>query len=365
MYVSILTLICVLENEMTLGFDKFCDGNVRNKRQAYAAMCKSVCLIFAITFLSLFLNEAVAHILSKNLLKLESFFVGLLERMGVARTFAIIAVRDFISSGVLFEFIGIVSLVLTMVIPAALFAKFMGFKKGECFNVGGRLVKGFFCVFCIGQLFTLAASFFSNGIYDFLIPPVTGVYTGSFTAYSADIFMFVMDVLFTCILVPVIEEYVFRGVLFGYLRRYGLTFGILSSAVLFGLSHSAPVQSVYAFTFGVLSAFVLAVTGNIKTSILLHASNNFVTVVTGYVQIFTGEIMATVVYCVYLMTVIVFAFLGIRKFVSEGGLYEEFSDVEKENDGGLCEKPGIAQIFTIPLLLYIALYAYRFLSQVI
>ena len=57
--------------------------------------------------------------------------------------------------------------------------------------------------------------------------------------------------------------------------------------------------------------------------------------------------------------------MGIYRIVSHGGLYDEFVIIEKENDGELAEKPGLAQILTIPLLLYIALYACRFMSQVI
>lgn len=350
---------------MTLGFDRFSDLNVRNKRNAYAAMSKAAVLLFATNFLSVFLGKIVSEFLSANMLAVERFFVSIVEFFGVPRISAIAVIRNFILSGVLFEFIGMVSSILTTVIPAVLFAKLAGLKKGDCFNVGGRFIKGFFGVFCIGQLFTVAVSFFSNEIYDFLVPPTTGVYTGSFAASSPDAFLFVMNIIFTCILVPVIEEYVFRGVLFGYLRQYGLSFGIVASSLLFGVAHSAPVQSVYAFTFGILSAFVYAVTGNIKTSIVLHASNNLVSVIMGYLQILLGPLVSTLVYCVYLLTVILVSFLGIYRIVSHGGLYDEFVIIEKENDGELAEKPGLAQILTTPLLLYIALYACRFISQVI
>lgn len=350
---------------MTLGFDEAYDMNVKNKRKAKAAMGKSVCLLFVISALSFLANKAAAEFISDNILKIEAFLVSIVKCFKVKDTYAVIAIRDFIASGVLFEFVMIVLSFVTMVLPAAVFAKLTGFKRGECFNFDGRLIKGFFSVFCMVQLITVAVSFFSNGLYGFLVPSDAGAYTGEFSAYSPDVFMLVMEILFTCILVPVVEEYVFRGVLFGYLRRYGLTFGVLSGAILFGIAHTAPVQSVYAFAFGILSAFVYSVTGNLKTSVLLHALNNLVTVVMGYAQVLIGETLSSLVYCVYFLTVVLFAFLGMRRLISDGGLCDEYAAKERINDGNIREKPGLAQIFTVPLLLYVALYVCSFILQVI
>ena len=64
-----------------------------------------------------------------------------------------------------------------------------------------------------------------------------------------------MQIICICIVVPLCEEYAFRGVVFGYLKRYGLSFAVIASAFVFGISHASPSQAVYAFMFGVVAGF--------------------------------------------------------------------------------------------------------------
>jgi membrane protease YdiL (CAAX protease family) len=77
------------------------------------------------------------------------------------------------------------------------------------------------------------------------------------------------------ILIPVLEELLFRGVLLrGYASRYGFPLGTLLSSGLFGLSHSGPFSAASAMLFGTLAALLYQRTGSILPCIAAHAMVN-------------------------------------------------------------------------------------------
>ena len=62
-------------------------------------------------------------------------------------------------------------------------------------------------------------------------------------------------VLGACIIGPLCEELVFRGLLAGRLARYGQKPGAFISALLFGLYHANLEQFFYAFALGLLLSY--------------------------------------------------------------------------------------------------------------
>jgi len=78
-------------------------------------------------------------------------------------------------------------------------------------------------------------------------------------------------VFFVGILAPVCEETVFRGAIFGGMKKEGNVFkAILASGLLFGLLHMNINQASYAFVIGILLGFLVEATGSIFSSILFH-----------------------------------------------------------------------------------------------
>ncbi|WP_040197247.1 CPBP family intramembrane glutamic endopeptidase [Candidatus Soleaferrea massiliensis] len=80
--------------------------------------------------------------------------------------------------------------------------------------------------------------------------------------------------LFAVVIAPILEEFVFRGVLIRKLRPYGEKFCIFASGFIFGLFHGNLSQMLYAFVLGMIFAFVTLRTGTILYAILLHMSVN-------------------------------------------------------------------------------------------
>lgn len=83
--------------------------------------------------------------------------------------------------------------------------------------------------------------------------------------------MFIMMALYG----PFMEEFVFRGVVYGGYRKSGTKLqAILLSALLFGLIHMNFNQAPYAFVLGVVMALLVEATGSIWAPIIFHAVFN-------------------------------------------------------------------------------------------
>ena len=74
---------------------------------------------------------------------------------------------------------------------------------------------------------------------------------------------------------PLIEEILFRGILFARLERaYGLFFAAAASSVAFGIWHGALPQGIYALLLGAVFALAYAVTGRLAVPFALHGACN-------------------------------------------------------------------------------------------
>ena len=89
------------------------------------------------------------------------------------------------------------------------------------------------------------------------------------TAGSTTISMF----LYSSLGAPIGEELLYRGFIMKSLEKYGKTFAILISSILFGLMHTNLTQSLFAMLVGVILGYVAA-NYSIKWAILLHMLNN-------------------------------------------------------------------------------------------
>lgn len=74
---------------------------------------------------------------------------------------------------------------------------------------------------------------------------------------------------------PVLEEILFRGVVFGNLKKvFGSFLAILFSSLIFGVMHGNMVQFLYAALLGIAFAYIYDKTEVLWTSMLAHASAN-------------------------------------------------------------------------------------------
>ena len=81
--------------------------------------------------------------------------------------------------------------------------------------------------------------------------------------------------VYACILAPLCEEVLFRGLLLRMMEPYGKKFAVFATAFLFGIFHANIVQSPFAFFVGLVLGYVTVEHGMLW-AVLLHFINNLV-----------------------------------------------------------------------------------------
>lgn len=101
--------------------------------------------------------------------------------------------------------------------------------------------------------------------------------------------------LYVCILAPLFEECIFRGVVLKSLSKINTTFAIIVSAILFGLYHLNLFQTVNAFLVGLVFALIAVKSGSVIPSIVAHIVMNTFASVINYAASLMSEEQAGVV----------------------------------------------------------------------
>lgn len=143
--------------------------------------------------------------------------------------------------------------------------------------------------FALGVLLFLfnliVANFFNNIINNLGYSPSTGGGESSSPQTISNVALFLIDTLTVAILPGICEEIMHRGFL---MRNVGsksnYKYAILVSAICFGIMHLNIEQFFYATILGVIIGFVGCVTENIIPCIILHFTNNFLSVYLTYAK---------------------------------------------------------------------------------
>ena len=89
----------------------------------------------------------------------------------------------------------------------------------------------------------------------------------------------ICTVMYMAVFPAFFEEIAFRGVVMQPLRKYGDWFAIIVSAVMFGLVHGNIMQIPFAIVAGIALGYSSVVTGSLRTGMLIHFLNNFLSVI--------------------------------------------------------------------------------------
>lgn len=93
-----------------------------------------------------------------------------------------------------------------------------------------------------------------------------------------------------CVLAPACEELLFRGALFGWLRRrLPVAAAILLTAAIFAAAHLLPPLFPVLFVFGLGTTWVRERTGSTFNSFAMHATQNTVAVAATYALLHQGR----------------------------------------------------------------------------
>lgn len=91
---------------------------------------------------------------------------------------------------------------------------------------------------------------------------------------------------------PVMEEVLFRGLIFRRLRTYcKFPLALVLSALIFAICHGNILQFIYAFLLGLLMAFLYEKFRNLMAPIVFHASANIFSILTTNYEVVNRIIM--------------------------------------------------------------------------
>ena len=135
---------------------------------------------------------------------------------------------------------------------------------------------------------------------------VFGLYpTSPVSSVPTGVVEFVLYFISSAILPAIIEELVFRGAIMQSLRRFGDTFALFASSVLFGLVHGNFVQAPMAFVTGLAIGYFVLRTGSLRTGMLIHFVNNALAVILSAIgsslSINGQQLLTNTVYLLYLL----------------------------------------------------------------
>jgi hypothetical protein len=90
----------------------------------------------------------------------------------------------------------------------------------------------------------------------------------------------VLELISSALLTPVLEEMVYRGIIFARLKRMlGFVPAMVLSALIFAIMHFNLVQFVYAFLLGLVLAVFMEKTGHLYGAVLGHITANALAVI--------------------------------------------------------------------------------------
>ncbi len=93
---------------------------------------------------------------------------------------------------------------------------------------------------------------------------------------------FFAAVLLVAVLPAIVEETLFRGVVYQNYKKAGIGKAVLLSALIFGLFHGNLNQFTYAFVMGMIMIYLIEASGSIVSSMIVHFITNVIPVCSIY-----------------------------------------------------------------------------------
>lgn len=120
-------------------------------------------------------------------------------------------------------------------------------------------------------------------------------------------------VLSVAVIPAMTEEFLFRGVLLGILKKYGESFSVVATSLLFGLMHHNFVQIPFAFVGGLVFGYITIYTGSIVPAMAVHFANNLFSCIFTALPQYIGSTYSEIIYA------------GIVAAAMAAGIYSVFT----------------------------------------
>ena len=116
------------------------------------------------------------------------------------------------------------------------------------------------------------------------------------------------------LITPIVEELMFRGVVYGQLRSMmNVRIAMVLSALLFGLYHMNAVQGIYGFVMGCLMVYAYEYFGTFKAAVFIHITANVLAYCMRYSGLAASGFVSWPACIVFLTVAVAGLFLLYRK----------------------------------------------------
>ena len=157
---------------------------------------------------------------------------------------------------------------------------FKKFKRTSAFKFLLIIPFGITTMFCANYFVSILQMFMPKFMID--------SYVGTSEALTSG--PFIIQALATAVGAPIVEELMFRGVIYRRLRRMA---GVIPSAIivslLFGVYHGNWIQAPYALLLGMACVYVYERYKSIIAPMILHVTANFVAILITFFATISGE----------------------------------------------------------------------------
>ena len=136
-------------------------------------------------------------------------------------------------------------------------------------------LKNIGCIIVMGVLGQYASNLIAT-LTGVLIPSAMDSYEDLAQNFDLSTASPVLMILAVCIVGPIAEELVFRGMIFGKLRRaFSFWPAAIISGIMFGVFHMNIMQGIYVLPLAIVLGYVAYRTKSVYPCIFMHMINNF------------------------------------------------------------------------------------------
>jgi len=134
----------------------------------------------------------------------------------------------------------------------------------------------------------LTLGLFSQVVASYIFTAILDFFPDAAEKYMSDMSSILQPepgiLIYVCIVAPVIEEFVFRGMCLGLLTKVaGFHIANILQALVFGLYHGNLIQGIYAFILGICIGYIFYFLGSIGYTMIFHIGINVAGMLLDYI----------------------------------------------------------------------------------
>ncbi len=231
---------------------------------------KYIALIFIPTIMAEIIQEVIAiFALQLYVVKDMVSYVS-----GTYSDFVVDVITDF-SSDLTIELLSISYAIVAAILGYIIYQKFFKEEQKtllrECSKSIPMTIAGMLIFVVASQYVT---TYLVNAIAS-AFPTWMDEYTDLLESAGMDSEMTILMSIYVCLLGPVCEEILYRGVTYRAARKVmPVSMAVLVQAILFGVFHMNKIQGIYAFLLGLGLGYVMYLYDNIIVTIIIHIGYN-------------------------------------------------------------------------------------------